>query len=208
MARQARSLDVMVAECNKFAPHRSKVSDGGLGDPRHAASVSDHNPNSNGVWTARDVTNDIVGKRPVGGDDLPGQFLANRLESKFGKHPAMGPGSYIIFNGRIKSFNRRSEGWRRYTGTNAHKSHVHVSVSDAAKGYDSTKPWNLFEEVKVVNAVERMRSELVESKKDLYQAIKSGKDAKGDRETVQKGVKRAQGIVKDVEELLDFLPQK
>jgi hypothetical protein len=137
MPRQAKSLDVMLAEVNKQAPHRSKVSDGGLGDTAHSSRVSDHNPNSAGVWRARDVTND-----PTGG--MPGQKLSRLVAAKLGKHPALMSGAYVIFNHQIISCDRLREGWRRYTGINAHEHHVHVSVSTKASGYDSTKPWNLF----------------------------------------------------------------
>lgn len=137
MARQAKSLDVLLAEVNKHAPHRSKISDGGLGDQAHASRTSDHNPNSKGVWRARDVTND-----PDGG--MPGQALSRLVAAKLGKHPALMSGAYVIFNHQIISADRKGEGWRKYTGSNAHEHHVHVSVSTAASGYDSTRPWDLF----------------------------------------------------------------
>lgn len=137
MPRQARSLDVLLAEVNAHAPKRSKVSDGGLGDQAHAARTSDHNPNAAGVWTARDFTHD-----PTHGLDC--NDLARRLVATFGKHPAMKSGSYVIWNGRIYSYNRRTEGWRTYTGANQHTKHLHLSVSDAAVGYDSTQHWNLW----------------------------------------------------------------
>jgi hypothetical protein len=135
--RQARALDVLLAEVNTHAPHRSTVSDGGIGDARHRAEVSDHNPNAAGVWRARDVTND-----PAGG--MPGADLAARVAAKLGTIPALGPGAYVIFNRRIVSTNRITEGWRSYTGTNAHTHHVHVSVATRAAGYDDTTPWDLW----------------------------------------------------------------
>jgi hypothetical protein len=136
MPRQAHSLDVLLAEVNKLAPHRSKASDGGLGDQAHASRVSDHNPNAAGVWRARDVTHD-----PKHGCDA--DVLAASVAAKLGKHPALGPGAYVIRNRRIISTNRLHEGWRPYTGSNPHVKHVHVSVATAAAGYDSTKPWSI-----------------------------------------------------------------
>src|SRR5690349_15589562 len=84
----------LLGEVNAAAPQRSKVSDGGIGDPRHAASVSDHNPCRccGGVVTARDFTHD-----PRGGFDsyafaewLRGRVLAGERRVK-----------YVISNGRI-----------------------------------------------------------------------------------------------------------
>lgn len=137
MPRQAYSLDVFLAEINAHAPKRSKASDGGLGNAEHAARVSDHNPNAAGVWRARDVTQDIAGGMSCG-------ELANILVRKMGKHPALMAGAYVIWNGRIYSFNRRDEGWRPYTGANPHRTHLHLSVSTAVSGYDSRQPWNLY----------------------------------------------------------------
>ena len=142
--RQAKSLDTLLAEINLHSPGRYKASDGGLGDPAHAARVSDHNPNAAGVWRARDITNDPDDHDGNPKNDLPGQDLANRLAEKLGKHPALKSGAYVIFNRRIISFDRLAEGWRSYDGENAHQHHVHVSVSTAAAGYDSTAAWNLW----------------------------------------------------------------
>lgn len=138
LPRRAYSITCMLAEINRHAPNRSDASDGWIGDAAHAARDSDHNPNSSGVVRAQDITDD-----PAGG--LDGSELAHLIVGRFGKHPALMSGAYVIHNGRICSFDRRDEGWRPYTGTNAHKQHVHVSVSTARAGYDSTQPWDLFE---------------------------------------------------------------
>lgn len=135
--RRAYALDVLLAEVNKHAPHRSKASDGWIGDPAHAARVSDHNPNAAGVVRAVDITDD-----PAGG--LDGDKLALLIAAKLGKLPALGAGAYVIHNRRIISTNRLKEGWRSYSGTNPHEKHVHVSVATASSGYDSRRPWNLY----------------------------------------------------------------
>lgn len=144
MSRQARALDVLLREVNAHAPGRYKASDGGIGDPRHQATKSDHNPNAAGVWRAVDITNDPDDHDGNPKNDLPGQDLANRLAAKLGKHPALKSGAYVIFNRRIISFDRLNEDWRPYSGSNAHKTHVHLSVSTSAAGYDSAKAWNLW----------------------------------------------------------------
>lgn len=138
MARQAYSLDVLLAEVNQHAPNRSKASDGGLASSDHTAAnpTSDHEALDGIAWTARDFTDDP--------QHLEGSDLAHRLAAKLGKHPAMGPGAYVIHNARIISHSRLSEGWRPYTGYNAHRTHVHVSVADARAAYDNRTPWNLW----------------------------------------------------------------
>lgn len=139
MSRQAYALDVLLAEVNKHAPGRSKASDGGLASSDHTAAnpTSDHEALDGVAWTARDFTDD-----PAGG--LDGSELAQKLAHRIGKHPALGPGSYVIHNARIISHARLAEGWRPYSGYNAHRQHVHLSVSDARSGYDNRTPWNLW----------------------------------------------------------------
>lgn len=137
--REAKSLKTLHAQINALAPRRSKTSDGWIGDTAHASRTSDHNPwikdaQGVGVVRARDFTHD-----PAGGLDC--HQLALRLAALLGKHPAMGKDAYIIWNRRIISTNRRSEGWRPYTGSNPHTKHLHISVGTS--GYDSLTPWTL-----------------------------------------------------------------
>lgn len=136
--RRAYALDVLLGEINKHAPHRSTVSDGWIGDARHQAeTTSDHNPNRLGVVRAQDVTDD-----PDGGMD--GSQLAQLVAHRLGRHPALMSGAYVIHNARIISADRFAEGWRPYAGLNAHRHHVHISVSTAQAGYDSKTPWRLW----------------------------------------------------------------
>lgn len=144
--RMAASLDVLLNEVNAAAPHRSKASDGGIGDAAHASRDSDHNPwvkdaKGVGVVRARDFTHD-----PTHGLDC--NALADHLENLLGKHPALGSGAYIIWNGRIISTARRAEGWRRYTGSNPHTKHLHLSV--ATSGYDAATAYGWPPKRKVV----------------------------------------------------------
>lgn len=148
--RVARSLDTLLAEINAAAPRRSKKSDGSIGDPAHASRDSDHNPNGLGVVRARDFTHD-----PDGGLDC--HRLADRLEDmlRAGKHPALGPGAYVIWNDRIISRSRINEGWRTYGGSNPHTRHLHLSVAYDAAGYDSTTRWGVMVEPRTPRAVRR-----------------------------------------------------
>jgi hypothetical protein len=51
----------------------------------------------------------------------------------------------VISNGRIASYIGNWV-WRPYKGPNAHRHHVHVSVSDQKRYYDSTAPWGVDQE--------------------------------------------------------------
>lgn len=152
MWRVARSLDVLLDEVNATAPLRSKVSDGSIGDAAHATRDSDHNPfiidgDGIGVVRARDFTHD-----PINGLDC--DLLAVRLVdlAKAG-HPALGPGAYFIWEGRIASATEDGEpwDWEPYYGSNEHRAHLHVSVALAAGGYDSTRPWGVINQEDIVN---------------------------------------------------------
>lgn len=124
----------LLGEINRRAPNRSKISDGGIGDARHSASVSDHNPcRCCRVVTARDFTHD-----PKGGFDsyafadwLRDRVLAGEQRVK-----------YVISNKKIFSGHGQAHPaarWRIYTGKNAHAHHVHVSVRHDLK--DDDRPW-------------------------------------------------------------------
>ena len=138
--RVARSLDVLLEEINAAAPRRNKAADGSIGDAAHAARTSDYNPwvtlGGQGIVRARDFTND-----PANGLDC--ERLAQALAALIavGGHPACRSGAYVIWNGRIYSFDRRHEGWRHYAGSNPHSHHLHLSVATDPMGFDSTAPW-------------------------------------------------------------------
>lgn len=132
--RAAKSLDVLLKQVNTAWPKRSKASDGTIGDQAHAKRPSDHNPNSKGVVCARDITHD-----PNDGPDarkLAEALVASRDERI----------KYIISNGQIVSGpggNNVPWKWRSYSGANAHRKHVHISVRSPASLYDSEAPWQL-----------------------------------------------------------------
>lgn len=127
--RLARSLTTLRNQVNAAAPGRNKKHDGAIGDAAHAASNSEHNPNSAGVVRAIDITVD----RAAGVD---GDLLARRIIEELDRRGIKG---YVIFNRRIRSTYVQRGVWRRYTG-HPHDQHVHVSVID---GYDSTRQWNI-----------------------------------------------------------------
>ncbi|MFJ8913438.1 hypothetical protein [Amycolatopsis sp. NPDC102389] len=128
----AHSLDILLGQINAAAPNRSRASDGSIGDEAHSARYSDHNPTASGQVCARDFTHD-----PAGG--LDAQQLADRLVAH--RDPRI---KYIISRGRIIDSRPGHNPWQwmPYTGLNAHKQHVHVSVFAGATG-DDTAAWNL-----------------------------------------------------------------
>ena len=102
-------------------PDRDRTSDGWIGDTRHAARPSDHNPDAEGIVRAIDIDRDLSGKaKPDLMPDLADQI---RLCAKSDKRI-----SYIIFNGRIAS-SKKSWAWRPYDGINKHNHHCHVSFT-------------------------------------------------------------------------------
>lgn len=141
--RVARSLDVLLDEINEMAPHRSKVADGAIGDAAHASRTSDHNPwvrsGSTGVVTARDFTHD-----PARGCDAGEIAEFVRRLGKSGDRRV----KYVISNARIAS-EIGDWKWRPYRGINAHRHHVHVSVSEEKRFYDSTARWGVDQEDEV-----------------------------------------------------------
>jgi hypothetical protein len=111
-------------------PDRDRASDGWIGDVRHSARPSDHNPDATGIVRAIDIDRDLSGKaKPVLMPDLADQI---RLAAKRGDKRI----SYIIFDGRIASA-RFGFRWRKYRGSNPHKSHCHISFTKKGDSDDS-----------------------------------------------------------------------
>jgi murein L,D-transpeptidase YcbB/YkuD len=128
--RVAKSLLKLREQVNALAPDRSKSDDGTIGDERHQASVSDHNPDSHGIVRAMDLTHD-----PRHGFDS--YKFAEMLRQQ--KDPRI---KYVISNGRIWSSSVAPYQWRKYTGSNKHDRHVHISVVSDSRA-DSTADWKL-----------------------------------------------------------------
>ena len=105
-------------------PDRDRTSDGWIADARHvAAGKSDHIPSLDSKTVrAIDVDRDVSGKaKPDLMPDIANQI---RLCAKAGDKRI----SYIIFNGRIAS-SRLGWRWRKYSGSNPHNHHCHISFT-------------------------------------------------------------------------------
>jgi len=104
-------------------PDRDRTSDGWIGDTRHSARPSDHNPDAAGIVRAIDIDRDLSGKAKP--DLMPD--LANQIRL-FAKSDSSKRIAYIIFAGQIAS---PRMGWRfrKYSGINAHDHHCHISFT-------------------------------------------------------------------------------
>ena len=107
-------------------PDRDRRSDGWLGDSRHAARPSDHNPDSKtGIVRAIDVDRDVFDSyKPDLMPDIADQI---RIYAKRDKSKRI---AYVIFAGRIAS-PRLGWRWRSYKGSNPHNHHCHISFTKA-----------------------------------------------------------------------------
>lgn len=79
----------------------------------------------------------LVARRflPASGRDVVVRLAEHLRQHKDGRI------KYVISNGRI--YSAPGFGWRRYTGANPHKSHVHISVKGDKRHYDSATKWKL-----------------------------------------------------------------
>jgi peptidoglycan hydrolase-like protein with peptidoglycan-binding domain len=123
MATLASNLKTLRAEIDARWPGRDRRSDGWIGDDKHRPP-SDHIPDSKGVVRAIDV--DVDGIDP---------HLVVRQAIR---HPTT---KYVIYNRTIWSRTRNFQS-HRYTGSNPHTSHLHVSGLSGQAERD-TQPWGV-----------------------------------------------------------------
>jgi hypothetical protein len=120
LSKSAVQLREQIDDC---FPDRDRSSDGWIGDARHAAKPSDHNPGDTGVVRAIDVDKDLNKIKTLSLD----LFEQLRLFAKADNKKRI---TYIIHNGKICSAKGNWK-YRAYTGYNPHKAHIHISFSPA-----------------------------------------------------------------------------
>jgi hypothetical protein len=112
----------VLRQATALFPKRNKASDGLLPSAAHvkASPNSDHN-----LGLAADLTHD-----PKNGIDC--EFLFEKLKED--KRVV-----YLIHRGQIWSRERSKEGNRKYTGSNPHNKHLHISIHPIYS--DDVSPW-------------------------------------------------------------------
>ena len=112
----------VLRQATALKPNRKKISDGLLPSAAHMkqSPTSDHN-----TGYAVDLTHD-----PKHGIDCAEIFQKLKEDKRV---------KYLIFQGKIWSKARAKEGDRKYTGSNQHNKHLHISINDGM-GND-TSPW-------------------------------------------------------------------
>jgi hypothetical protein len=125
----------VLRQATAISPSRKKASDGLLPSAAHIkqSPSSDHN-----TGYAVDLTHD-----PKHGIDCFDIFEKLKEDKRV---------KYLIFQGKIWSVERASEGNREYSGSNPHNKHLHISINDDM-GKD-TSPWFWWlNQPKIVNQV-------------------------------------------------------
>ena len=112
----------VLRQATAIAPKRMKASDGLLPSAAHlkVSPTSDHN-----TGLAVDLTHD-----PKNGIDCELIFEKLKEDERV---------AYLIFNKKIWSRQRRKEGNRKYSGSNPHTKHLHISINDSHA--NDTSPW-------------------------------------------------------------------
>ena len=124
--------ETLRGQINATYPDRDKTSDGWLGDARHAARKSDHNPDPSAEYVVRaiDIDKDLVRTKLDYAADLADQL-------RLSKDVRI---AYVIFRGRIAS-SKKSWAWRPYDGINRHDHHIHISFTP--KGDHDASPFDI-----------------------------------------------------------------
>ena len=116
----SKAAEQLRKQINDTYPNRDKRSDGWIGDYKHAATKSDHNPDAvTGVVRAVDIDSDLDLHKSTS------IYLADQIRqcAKSDRRIA-----YVIHAGKIASpiLNWK---WRKYSGINPHHSHIHISFT-------------------------------------------------------------------------------
>jgi hypothetical protein len=123
VARKATpAATAVLRQATAISPSRKKASDGLLPSKDHLKQ----NPNSDhNTGYAVDLTHD-----KQAGIDCFLIFQKLKTDKRV---------KYMIFQGKIWSDERSSQGDREYTGSNKHNKHLHISIKQGCE--DDTSPW-------------------------------------------------------------------
>jgi hypothetical protein len=134
-AKATPAATAVLRQATALFPKRKKLSDGLLPSLAHQRL----NPNSDhNTGLAVDLTHD-----PKNGVDCSIIFEKLKKDKRV---------NYLIFDGQIWSRLRRKEGNRKYSGSNPHDKHLHISIDRAYS--NDTSPWfPWLSQPKIVNQV-------------------------------------------------------
>jgi hypothetical protein len=102
-------------QIDTWYPDRRTASDGWVGDARHSASKSDHNPDKSGVVRAIDVDSRLDSSEGIS------IYLADQIRKCAKTDKRI---SYVIHNGKIASRILNYK-WRTYRGYNTRIDQAH-----------------------------------------------------------------------------------
>jgi hypothetical protein len=125
MSKATPAAIAVLRQATALRPKRKKASDGLLPSAAHMKQSpdSDHN-----TGLAVDLTHD-----PKNGIDCDEIFEKLKGDKRV---------KYLIFKGKIWSEERSEEGNRKYSGSNPHNKHLHISI--VASRRNDTSPWFLW----------------------------------------------------------------
>jgi hypothetical protein len=120
--RLSKSAIQLREQIDDSFPDRDRASDGWIGDSKHSARKSDHNPDAQGWVRAIDIDSDLNKSKGTS------VYLADQIRECAKSDRRI---TYIIHMGKICS---RKSLWRwvKYTGFNKHTAHIHVSFAKSA----------------------------------------------------------------------------
>jgi hypothetical protein len=121
LSKAAQQLREQTDDC--FAD-RKRQSDGWIGDLRHSARVSQHNPNERGEVCAIDIDARLSEEQGIS------LYLADQIRQAAKRDKRI---LYIIHAGKIASAKSL---WRfiKYNGINSHDKHIHISFKPNQSG--------------------------------------------------------------------------
>jgi len=145
----------VLRQATALFPKRNKASDGLLPSAAHvkASPNSDHN-----TGLAVDLTHD-----PKNGIDCDVIFDELKKDERV---------AYLIFKGKIWSRDRKAEGERKYSGSNPHNKHLHISIRSSHS--NDTSNWFGFID-KQPNVLRQTKAKL--SRKPKKKDVPSPKEA-------------------------------
>jgi hypothetical protein len=121
LSKAAQQLREQTDDC--FADRKRK-SDGWIGDLRHSARKSDHNPNGQGEVCAIDIDAGLSEEQGIS------LYLADQIRQAAKRDKRI---SYVIHAGKITSAKSLWR-WVKYSGINQHHKHIHISFKSNQNG--------------------------------------------------------------------------